>query len=137
MDEEDKLNQNEIKSSASQINLTESTQSVVEMPTNPEVLKPSVTESTPDLSKSTESFTENVSNSSGTSTIFVGPADQKTEGIPEVEPSNSKTDISISQLEQSSKSDEDHKKEAEVILDKRLVEGKDPFYLIKWKNEEE
>ena len=31
-------------------------------------------------------------------------------------------------------SDNEENKEAEEILDKRLVEGKEPWYLIKWKN---
>ena len=29
---------------------------------------------------------------------------------------------------------EDENREVEEILDKRLVEGKEPWYLIKWKN---
>ena len=32
------------------------------------------------------------------------------------------------------KSDNESDREVEEILDKRLVEGKEPWYLIKWKN---
>jgi len=119
MNEEDKLNQNEIKSSSTQIGQIQNSK-------EPEVTSP----------------TGDQLNQKPEETIFAGPTETEI-GTSEVSQESTESEPTESEPTESGTTESktnpnlNQNQEAEVILDKRLVEGKEPYYLVKWKNKQE